>query len=323
MLLRQDVVALRPVPAKERRIHARAYFELYENWFGTFYAFPQAMTGEGANLGPSIRGVLDDPYFDCIELTRINNPAQRAQVADWVRQSGITMTYGAQPQLLRNQENLNTLDEAARKRAVDRMRACVDEAYELGAQGFAFLAGKYDPQKVEEHYQALVQSASEICDHAAAQGNMPVNLEVFDYDVEKFSLIGPTSIAQRFAGEMRQKYPQFGIMLDLSHITQLHESMDACIDPMVPYLRHVHIANAVLEAGPPAYGDQHPRFGFGHDTVDKAVLVQFLRKLFAVGYLAEGKRPIVSFEVKPWEGEDSELVLANAKRFLQDAWAQV
>jgi len=50
------------------------------------------------------------------------------------------------------------------------------------------------------------------------------------------------------------------------------------------------------------------------------MLADFLRKLFAVGYLAKGKRPVVSFEVKPWPGEDSAMVLAGAKRFLHNAW---
>ncbi|MGI5850199.1 MAG: sugar phosphate isomerase/epimerase, partial [Christensenellales bacterium] len=33
--------------------------------------------------------------------------------------------------------------------------------------------------------------------------------------------------------------------------------------------------------------------------------------------------PILSFEVKPWGDEDSELVIANAKRTLNEAWAML
>lgn len=288
-----------------------------------FMAYPQAASGEGEGLEASIRRVLADDYFDCIELTRINDPALRARVAEWVRQSGITMTYGAQPQLMRNQENLNSLDEAIRARGVARMKRCVEEAYETGAQGIAFLSGKYEGDKIEAHYQVLVQSVAEICEYAASKGDMPVNLEVFDYDIEKCALIGPTHLAQRFAKEMSARYPNFGLMVDLSHMTQLHETMDACIDPIVPYIRHAHIANAVLKPGAAAYGDQHPRFGFKYSEVDISMLAAFLRKLFAVGYLGEGKRPVVSFEVKPWEDEDSEMVIANAKRFLREAWMNV
>ncbi|HML45223.1 MAG TPA: sugar phosphate isomerase/epimerase family protein [Clostridia bacterium] len=287
-----------------------------------FMAYPFAMTGEG-DIERTVRRILEDPDFDCIEMTHVNDPALRARLKAWIEQSGITLTYGAQPQLLRNQENVNSLDEALRRRAVERLKGCIDEAYEMGAQGFAFLAGKYSPETVEQSYQALTVSTRELCAYAAAKGDMPVNLEVFDYDVEKCSLIGPADLAARFAKEMSAQFESFGLMIDLSHIAQLHSGIDANIDPVVPYIRHVHIANAVLTQGAQAYGDQHPRFGFPHGVVDDELLVVFLRKLFAIGYLGEGRRPVVSFEVKPWGDEDSECVIANAKRFLTAAWAKV
>lgn len=287
-----------------------------------FMAYPFAMSGEG-DIERTVRRILEDPDFDCIEMTRVNDPALRARLKSWIDQSGITLAYGAQPQLLRNQENVNSLDEALRRRAVDRLKACIDEAYEMDAKGFAFLAGKYSPDTVERSYQALTASTRELCAYAAEKGDMPVNLEVFDYDVEKCSLIGPADLAARFAKEMSAQFESFGLMIDLSHITQLHSGIDANIDPIVPYIRHVHIANAVLKQGAQAYGDQHPRFGFPHGVVDEELLVAFLRKLFAIGYLGEGRRPIVSFEVKPWGDEDSEFVIANAKRFLNAAWARV
>ncbi len=287
-----------------------------------FMAYPFAMSGEG-DIEATVRKVLNDPYFDCIELTRINDPALRAKVAALVSQSGITMTYGAQPQLLRNQENLNSLDETLRCRAVERMLRCIDEAVETGAQGIAYLAGKFEQKDVEAHYQALVKSTDEICAYAEAHGDLPVNLEVFDYDIEKCSLIGPTERALRFVQEITARHKNFGLMVDLSHMTQLHETIDQCVDPVARYIRHVHIANSVLTDGQPAYGDQHPRFGFPHSQVDTDLLVRFLRKLFDIGYLAAGKRPIVSFEVKPWGDEDPDMCVANAKRFLNDAWAKV
>lgn len=284
-----------------------------------FMAYPFAMAGEG-DIEVTVRRVLRDPYFNCIELTRINDPTLRGEVGAMVAQSGITMTYGAQPQLMRNQENLNSLDESIRRRGVERMLRCVDECVEMGAQGIAYLAGKYEETEFEAHYRALVESTDEICQYAAAHSGLLVNLEVFDYDVEKCVLIGPTRRALRFAKEMSARHDNFGLMVDLSHMTQLHETMDQCIDPIAPYIRHVHIANAVLTQGLPAYGDQHPRFGFPHSEVDVEMLAAFLRKLFAIGYLGEGKRPIVSFEVKPWADEDPELIIANAKRFMNDAW---
>ena len=45
--------------------------------------------------------------------------------------------------------------------------------------------------------------------------------------------------------------------------------------------------------------------------------------LLGIGYIGAGKQNIVAFEVKPMSGESSELVVANAKRTLMEAWARL
>lgn len=42
-----------------------------------------------------------------------------------------------------------------------------------------------------------------------------------------------------------------------------------------------------------------------------------------IGFISKEKRPIVSFEVKPFGNEDPDLVVANAKRVLNLAWEKV
>lgn len=287
-----------------------------------FMAYPETMAGEGP-IVEAVRQTLCDDYFDFIELTHIADIETRRRVLSMVRQSGAGIGFGAQPQLLRTRANLNSLDEAERQQAVRQMQQYIDEAYEMGAEGCAFLAGRFEPGREEEAYRALVESTMTLCGYAEKFGDMPLMLEVFDYDIEKCALIGPPALARRYVREICGKYPSFGLMVDLSHITQLHGTMDANIDPIAAYIRHAHIANAVLKEGAAAYGDQHPRFGVPYSEVDATLLAAFLRKLFAIGYLGTGKRPVISFEVKPMQGEDSGLVLANAKRMLNAAWALV
>jgi sugar phosphate isomerase/epimerase len=285
-----------------------------------FMAYPFAMSGEG-DIERTVRKICEDPYFDVIELTKILDGKVRKNVAKLADEAGMTVTYGAQPQLLRNKANINSLDKTERDRAVRLLKDCMDEAQELGARGFAYLAGKYEEATKEESFRVLVDVTIELCNYAKERGNMPVNVEVFDYDIEKRSLIGPAPLAAKFAKTVGDVCDNFGLMVDLSHIPQLHESIDESVDPVAPYIRHAHIGNAVLVPGAPAYGDAHPRFGFPNSENDIPELVAFLRKLIASGYLREGDPQIVSFEVKPWEDEDSDLVVANAKRYLDRAWA--
>jgi len=73
----------------------------------------------------------------------------------------------------------------------------------------------------------------------------------------------------------------------------------------------------------PAYGDQHPRFGIAGGENDVPEVVEYIRTLIEIGYLKENQPRILSFEVKPLPGESSQIVLANAKRTLREAWELV
>ena len=92
---------------------------------------------------------------------------------------------------------------------------------------------------------------------------MPVLIEVFDYDIDKKSLIGPVDLVKRYAEEITAKWDNFGLMVDLSHIPMLHETVEESLLPVKQYIRHAHMGNTVIkDPSCQAYGDQHPRFGF-------------------------------------------------------------
>jgi sugar phosphate isomerase/epimerase len=236
----------------------------------------------------------------------------------------MTVAYGAQPRLLTAGLNINDLNEDGRQVALASLKQGIDEAYEMGASGFAYLSGKYAESTKEESFQMLVKSTLELCRYAKTKGDMPVILEVFDYDIDKKSLIGPALLAKRFAREVRSECGNFGLMVDLSHLPLIRETAEQAILPIREYLVHAHIGNAVVrDPSMPAYGDAHPRFGFPNGENGVPELVEFLRVLKEIGFLNTKNPPIVSFEVKPWGDEDPELVIAGSKRALNEAWAKL
>jgi len=288
-----------------------------------FMAYPETIRGEGPIL-ETVRKIIQDDYFDAIEVTWIKDRATRLKVGEMVKTAGVTLAYGAQPRLLTTGLNLNSLDEKVRSDAVLSMKEGIDEASELGAAGFAFLSGKYEEDKKELAFETLVQSTKELCAYAKSKGDMNLVLEVFDYDIDKKSLIGPVGLAKRFVETVRKEYDNFGLMVDLSHIPQLHETIEESILPIKDYILHAHIGNCVIkDPAMPAYGDIHPRFGFKNSENGVDEVVRFLKVLMQIGFISDKNRPIVSFEVKPWGDEDADLVIANAKRMLNLAWSKL
>ncbi len=291
-----------------------------------FMAFPQTMKGDSEDIEETVKAIVNDSYFHAVEISWIKDKKTAQKVKELVAQSGITMAYAAQPRLLTTGQNLNSLNEEERLQALENMKEGIDEAYEMNACGFAFLSGKYDEKKLSEHMDALKKSVLEMCRYAKSKGDMPILLEVFDYDVDKKSLIGPAKRAAEFACEMSNHTDNFGLLADLSHIPLLHETIEESLLPIKDYLKHVHIGNAVIKPECEAYGDAHPRFGFPNSENSVYELRAFLKCLFDIGFLKEcpiEDRPIVSFEVKPWKDEDPFAVIASSKRTLDLAWSML
>lgn len=288
-----------------------------------FMAFPDTIRGEGP-VYETVKKVATDEYFTAIEITTVKDKNERQKVKKILETSHMSVAYGGQPRLLTTGLNINDLNEEGRQKALANLKEGIDEAYEIGASGFGFLSGKYEEATKEDSYQALVRSTREMCAYAKSKGGLKIAIEVFDYDVDKRSLIGPASLALRYAKEIREEFDNFGLMVDLSHIPLIHETIEESILPVKDYITHAHIGNCVVKSADlPAYGDVHPRFGFPGGENDVEEVTEFLRMLLQIGYLNDKNPPFLSFEIKPFGDEDADVVIANAKRTLNAAWAKV
>jgi len=286
-----------------------------------FMAYPTALEGEA--FLETLKRIACDPDFDAVEVTAVEDAATRRRAAKLLEESGLWVAYGAQPQLLNRKLNLNSLVEEERKAAVARIKHDIDLACDLPCKGFGVLSGPFDGNRVEEAMDALEASLDEVSGYLAEKSDMPFCLEVFDYDVDKKSLIGPAERARAIGERMARLRDNFGLMVDLSHLPLLRETSKESLLPVAPYIRHAHMGNAVTIPGKPGYGDLHPRFGFPHSANGAEELVQYLRTLLEIGYLREDDPRVLSFEIKPFGDEDSDAILAGAKRVLRQAWAMV
>ncbi|MBQ5950721.1 MAG: sugar phosphate isomerase/epimerase [Lachnospiraceae bacterium] len=267
----------------------------------------------------SLRTICCDDFFNYLEVSGFD-PDDLPAAASMIAQSHMNCSVCAAPAFLGQGLNPNSVVEEERKKAEDFLLSLIPQAQALGAGGIGFLAGKYEESRKEEAYQALLKTTFNVCEAAKACGLM-VEVEVFDYDVDKCTLIGPAPLAARYAADVRAKYDNFGLLVDLSHIPIIHESIDYSVSTLKDYITHLHYGNAVMKPGCDAYGDRHPRMGFPNSENDVEQLVEFLRALRAAGlFRPEAPLPL-SCEVKPWAGEDDDIVVANTKRCLTRAWA--
>lgn len=274
------------------------------------------------DLLDSVKTLAVDDFFTAIEITKIADDETRDKVKHMLEQSHMKVCYGAQPRLLGPGLNPNDVDEEGRKKAEETLLEAIDEAQYMGAKGIAFLAGKWNEETKEEAYSQLLKTTRNICSYAAEK-NMMVELEVFDFDMDKAALIGPAPYAAEFAADMRKTHNNFGLLVDLSHFPTTYETSRFVIQTLKPYITHLHFGNAVVIKGCEAYGDKHPRLGFPNSANDTDQLVDFLTVLKQEGFFRAQDPLVLSMEVTPWGDEDGDIILANTKRVLKRAWALV
>jgi len=272
----------------------------------------------------SIRKIAEDGFFGAIEIGPVA-PDIKDKVVKLLETSKLIVGFCGQI-IIRNENlNPNSLNKEERELAVAKMKGAVDESYTLGVRRMAMLTGS-DPgaEKREEAKKALIDSLLQICSYAKSKGNLGIALEIFDRDIDKKCLIGPTKEGAQVAAEVRKKCPNFGLMVDLSHVPLLDETPEQAVKAAGNYLVHVHIGNCVKkDKSHIVYGDKHPRFGIAGGENDVEEVKRFLKALMDIGYIGHGKQNVVAFEVKPLSGESPEAVMANAKRTLLEAWAKL
>lgn len=289
-----------------------------------FMAYPQTIGGDGP-VGDTVAEIVNDDFFDEIEITRVNDPDEKKRVQNLLATSGVAVGFGAQPMLLRGKLNLNSFDANERAQAISVMKEAVDMAYSFGARKLGFLSGRHpdDMARKDEALDLLKDSIIEIGRYADSLGDLVLSLETFDDSTEKCALIGTNQLAVELAKEVRRAIPSFGLMVDLSHLPMQGETIREALTVAEEYINHAHIGSCVIrDLADPAYGDKHPYFGHPKGECAVPEVREFLRGLLDIGYLREDapERNIVAFEVQPLGNEESRPVVADAKRVLREAW---
>jgi len=317
----------------------------------TFMAFPGPRLGRSAQLGEApekylrecIEFVGSTKFFNAIEVTTIKDPEIRANMVKLY--SKYYVTYCAQPVQLINEDKLiaptdiSSIDDIERQNAVNRLKECLEEAYEIGAKQFCFLSG-HDPgtesglSARKSAYNSLLKSIRELLEYSkdldkkfSRKKKMLLTLETFDRLEDrntKGQFMGPTTEARILAEELRdsEKYENFGLLYDLSHMFLLtegfeHEKVDS-LRVLAPYLNWVHVANCITDKADPLYGDMHVSMDNPKGAVTPEILADFLKTLNEINF--EGG---IGFEFMPYGRQLSESVVNIAIAQYQEAAAQI
>jgi sugar phosphate isomerase/epimerase len=293
-------------------------------------AYPELAGGGGPWL-ESLQKVLEDDFFGAVEVSQIADGGVRREARQALQSAGVDVVYAAQPAILGSQLDLNAAELSERQRAVEVCKGQIDQAYELGARIMMVMSGPDTGEPLRpEARERLIDSLKQLCQYAGERAQeylLAISLENFDQTIDKRRLIGPTKEAAQVIEAVRAEYSQCGLTLDLSHQPQIGETIADMVIAGADELIHAHYGNCVIgDENDPCYGDQHPPFGVLGSEIGLEELRLYLETLIYCGFFARGaptSMPVLSMEIRPRPGESSGLVIANGKRALKYAWAQL
>jgi len=273
-------------------------------------AFPEVSGGEGPVV-ETARTIVQDDFFDAIEVSWVKDPSVRRSLSSLLRSSGIHVVFCAGGNIIRQGVDLNSLEQATRRRAIEFTRDLVAQAKEFEAEVFVLCSGPDPGQSLRSKAaSALVESLVETAEYAGS--DMMVSLEAFDREIDKRRLVGPTQEAASIVSEARERVSNVGLTIDLSHLPLLNESAATSLEAAKGVLVHSHIGNCM------PYADSHPPFAVPGGCNGVRELRGFLMALKSIGYFSR-PCPIVSFEVKPTRVGESESLIAQSKSVLVEA----
>lgn len=267
----------------------------------------------------TIREVLAFPEFEVIDMFIPDSDEAAEEEIPLVHASGKEPVYNC-PLMNGPRLNPNSPDRAIRMETVEAVIKHLRRGLDIGARKAVIASGPNPGEAlIAEQTAYFVEYVAVLC---ARVPEIELLIEPFDRSIGKNLLIGSTREAAEVVRQVRaQGYGNIGLLIDMGHIPLMNETFAQAVKDSQSYIRHVHLGSCVMSnPANPLYGDMHPPWGYEDGEHDVVELVEFLKALFASGYLGGEDRPSVTFEMRPYPGkserESVDIFLAK----LREAW---
>lgn len=244
----------------------------------------------------SLLQVLADPRLEVVDLWIPADPTIAEREIAACLASGKQIVYNVGSRKGKPSPAPASLDAAGQDYAVAFYLDELARANAVQARKVVTNSGPDNPDQRPAALAALAGFYRQIC--AAVPTETLVLIEPTDRTVNKRKLLGPSAETAAFCRS--SGIPNLASMVDMGHVPLLGETLAQAFADTVPFVGHVHLGNCILQdQSHPMFGDKHVPWGVPGGEYGIEGIAEFFRAAFACGYLGEGKRPTVSFEMRP------------------------
>jgi sugar phosphate isomerase/epimerase len=270
----------------------------------------------------AMEAVLRHGFFEAFQTVEIPYPAERRGIASLLQQEGCPLTYCLTRALNEAGLNLSDLDEANRRRSVERAVRGLDEAREAGASRVSVVSGPRpaDPACRAAAVERLGESLIALCRAAQAEPALALVVEPLDWNTHKKGSLGLTCEAVALCQAAASAGLRLWVCVDTAHALLNGEDPLAALALARPHLAEYHYCNCVLDPAHPLYGDWHLPFG-PPGVVDVAAIARLMHESVAIGFFSTESRPAIFCEVLKRPQDEPHQVMQHCHDALEQAWA--
>ena len=297
---------------------------------GFTYHIVPGVAKNKADIAELLAPIIDNPDWGAVQVPPLLDRDTARGLGHALQVGGMLTVYGVGQSLARQGLDLHAIDENVRLASVEKAKEYIDEAYLVGAQIVDLNPGK-DPgvENRPRAKAAAIESLARLCEYAEEKATdyvIPLSMENFDRDVDKKFYLGPTSETIEVVREVRKRVPNMGITPDVAHLLIMGEDPYESVTAAGDLIFHAHLANFIIkDREDPRWGDNHPPFWVDGSEVYPSDLAGYLKGLREIGYFDsspdEFRKRIVTFEIRPGDGEPTATVMAGSMRVLRKAVA--
>lgn len=287
-------------------------------------AYPDSFTSD-ENFIENFQKVSLDPYFDATEFHSPKDRAIRKECIKILQDSGMYKIYMGTVEFGNADANMLSWDKSVRNEALRISCRLVDDALEWEAEEVMFFSA---PDVGEEHrkeaYKYLEEYYINLANYITSQGKIRLRMEVNDRNpIAKNFLCGPIAEATVVCQNVRKHYPDFGLVIDLSHVPLLEEEPRETVLKAEDMFVHAHVGTCVKDPKSELCGDMHPGFQTEGSENDVNDVVEFIKAGIESGAISDKDPMPLSIEVRPYGTQTTDDVVEYAKKLLTQAWKLV
>lgn len=241
--------------------------------------------------------LLKDERFDQFDLWIVGSDPWRKEEIAAIKDCGRPIIYNVGDRAGNKKMYPASTDPEDRQYALDMFFSEIDRGLAVDTKKIVTSSGPKKGGTDQQAFDNLVDFYSKLCAHVP--DDVTIIIEPTDTDFDKCAFIGDSNESVKLLKAVQEcGHSNIGVMIDMCHLPELHETVQMAVERQGEYLKHVHLGTCVYhDKTNPLCGDNHPAWGMPGVELDEKDIADLMRRLMGTGYFSKENRGTASFEM--------------------------